>query len=115
MRREYFKTSCLVQYYLVLFESFYSEPHSTIHAFETKHSSDFNMFSTTYDKDNKVWSGKDIVPTYNPKISIAQVILSTLHMHGPGIAQVLKNIELQNQKILIQVTFNSTQKYSRCR
>lgn len=52
------------------------------------------MFKTTYDKDSKVWSGCDILPLYNPKISVAQVLLSALSTHGSRIAQVHRDIIL---------------------
>lgn len=47
------------------------------------------MFATKFDEDTKEWSGRNVLPIYNPKISLAQVILTTLNTHGPKIAQVL--------------------------
>lgn len=52
------------------------------------------MFKTTYDKNSKVWSGRDILPLYNPKISVAQVLLSALSTYGSRIAQVHRDIIL---------------------
>lgn len=46
------------------------------------------MFSTKFDKEKKLWSGREVIPTYNPKISIAQVILDTLNIYDSKIAQV---------------------------
>lgn len=46
------------------------------------------MFKTTYDKEAKLWSGRDVLPLYNTKISVAQVILGALTTYGPKIAQV---------------------------
>lgn len=48
------------------------------------------MFSTKFDKETKVWSGKSVLPTFNPKISVAQVILASLNTYGSKIAQVTK-------------------------
>lgn len=48
------------------------------------------MFSTKFDKENQVWSGKAVLPTFNPKVSVAQVILATLNTYGSKIAQVTK-------------------------
>lgn len=47
------------------------------------------MYRTFYDKESKLWSGPDLPPLYNPKISIAQVIWRSLTAYGPKIAQVL--------------------------
>lgn len=46
------------------------------------------MFTTNYDETNKLWSGLDIPPMYNPKISLAQVMLNALKTYGSKIAQV---------------------------
>lgn len=48
------------------------------------------MFSTKFDKETQVWSGKAVLPTFNPKVSVAQVILATLSTYGSKIAQVTK-------------------------
>lgn len=55
------------------------------------------MFSTKYDEEIKVWSGKDVLPTYNPEISLAQVLLERMKTYGSKIAQVStkSNISLQ--------------------
>lgn len=46
------------------------------------------MFQTKYNKDIKEWSGCDRPPLYNPKVSLAHVLLDTLNTFGPKIAQV---------------------------
>lgn len=46
------------------------------------------MFKTTYDEEAKLWSGHDVLPLYNPKISVAQAVLGALSTYGPKIAQV---------------------------
>lgn len=46
------------------------------------------MFSTKFDESTKLWSGREVPPLYNPKISVAQVILDKLDTYGPNIAQV---------------------------
>ncbi|XP_055298411.1 uncharacterized protein LOC129566474 [Sitodiplosis mosellana] len=59
------------------------------------------MFTTKYDEKNKVWSGLDIPPTYNSKISVAQVMLNALKTYGSKIAQISDNdgIELSFNEI----------------
>lgn len=47
------------------------------------------MFSTHYDEDAKLWSGRAVVPLYNPKVSVGQVALDALFRHGSKVAQVL--------------------------
>lgn len=47
------------------------------------------MNFTKFDAEAKIWSGRDVLPLYNPKVSLAQVILGTLKVFGPKIAQVL--------------------------
>lgn len=47
------------------------------------------MFQTKYDKEAKLWRGRDCVPLFNPKISIAQVVLKACVNYGPKIAQVI--------------------------
>lgn len=47
------------------------------------------MFSTSYDEENKLWSGPDVMPLYNPKISLAAVALNSMKNFGPKIAQVV--------------------------
>ncbi|XP_055297521.1 luciferin 4-monooxygenase-like [Sitodiplosis mosellana] len=49
------------------------------------------MFKTKFDEENKVWSGQDVLPTYNSKISVAQVVLATLNTYGSRIAQINDN------------------------
>ena len=51
------------------------------------------MFSTQYDKDLKLWSGHDIPPFFNPKISLAQVLLDSMTKFGSKIAQVIRYIK----------------------
>lgn len=43
---------------------------------------------TKYDPDLKLWEGPKIKHLYNPKVSIGQVILNMLSLHGPKIAEV---------------------------
>lgn len=43
---------------------------------------------TKYDAEAKLWEGPKIKQLYNPKLSIGQVILNMLTLHGPKIAQV---------------------------
>lgn len=64
------------------------------------------MFQTQYDKEAKLWRGRDLLPIYNPKISLAQVILKACINNGPKIAQVTKD----HNKSLIRKTINNTTK-----
>lgn len=53
------------------------------------------MFSTTYNKEGKLWYGNDIPPLYNPNVSVAQVLLDSMTTFGPKIAQVIINITIK--------------------
>lgn len=46
------------------------------------------MFQTNFDEKTKLWTGADVPPLFNPNISIAQVLLRMLKIHGSKIAQV---------------------------
>lgn len=46
------------------------------------------LFGTTFDNEAKLWSGPDILPLYNPKISIGQVVLNAMATFGSRVAQV---------------------------
>lgn len=46
------------------------------------------MFQTYFDEKTKLWTGADVPPLFNPNISIAQVLLRMLKIHGSKIAQV---------------------------
>lgn len=45
---------------------------------------------TKFDAENKIWAGPEIKPFFNPKVSLGQVIIRMLSMHGPKIAQVIE-------------------------
>lgn len=47
------------------------------------------MFSTTYNKEEKLWHGDDIPSLLNPDISLAQALLNAMTNFGPKIAQVI--------------------------
>lgn len=49
---------------------------------------ELNMFTTSYDEEEKLWSGPNVTPLYNPKISLAAVVLDSMGNFGPKIAQV---------------------------
>ncbi|KAG4067927.1 hypothetical protein HA402_010613 [Bradysia odoriphaga] len=53
------------------------------------------MFSTTYNKTEKLWYGPEIQPLYNPKISLAQALLEAMTNYGPKIAQISDNNGIQ--------------------
>ena len=42
---------------------------------------------TSFNAEEKLWEGPDIKPFFNPKVSIGQVLIRMLSMHGPKIAQ----------------------------
>lgn len=42
---------------------------------------------TKFNAEDKLWEGPEIKPFFNPKVSIGQVIIRMLAMHGPKIAQ----------------------------
>lgn len=48
------------------------------------------MFQTKYDEGSKEWRGCDLPPLYNPKVSLARILLNSLTIYGPKIAQVCK-------------------------
>lgn len=63
------------------------------------------MFSTTYNREEKLWKGRETTPLYNPNISLAQVLLNALKLNGPKRAQVFtiilnKLIDMQCNAIL---------------
>lgn len=47
------------------------------------------MYGTNYNKEEKLWKGPGIPSLYNPKISLAQVVLQACKTYGPKIAQVI--------------------------
>ncbi|XP_037037635.1 4-coumarate--CoA ligase-like 7 [Bradysia coprophila] len=53
------------------------------------------MFRTEYDEKEKLWSGLNIPPLYNPKISIAQVLLRALAKNGPKLSQISDDSGIQ--------------------
>lgn len=57
------------------------------------------MFQTQYDKEAKLWRGRDLLSVYNPKISLAQVILKACINNGPKIAQVTNDQTIDGKMI----------------
>lgn len=51
------------------------------------------MFSTRYDAAEKLWYGNNSPPLYNSNMNIAQVLLNSMTIFGPKIAQVRKKRE----------------------
>ncbi|XP_031628269.1 4-coumarate--CoA ligase-like 7 [Contarinia nasturtii] len=62
------------------------------------------MFSTKYDEETKVWRGHDEVPMYNPKVSLAQVLLTTMKNMGQKVAQISDDngVELTFEEIRLK-------------
>lgn len=52
------------------------------------------MYSTHYDAETKLWSGRDSLPLYNNCINVAQALLVSMKTFGSKIAQVIENIYL---------------------
>lgn len=48
------------------------------------------MFHTHFDPERMTWSGLKTVPTYNPNVSVAKVVLDMLKMNPNKIGQVRK-------------------------
>lgn len=46
------------------------------------------MYSTKYDAENRLWSGYDLPPLFNPNISLGQVLQKFMKAHGSKLAQV---------------------------
>lgn len=64
------------------------------------------MFSTKYDEEIKEWSGKNVLPSYNPEISLAQVLLERMKTYGSKIAQVSTKSNIkENQSHVINYSF----------
>lgn len=57
------------------------------------------MLRTKYDEKIKEWNGCDLPPVYNPKISLAQILLDTLMTYGSKIAQVLNKFHIKIDQI----------------
>lgn len=47
------------------------------------------MFSTTFNDEAKLWSGRNIPPLYNERISVADVLFNAMTKYGSKIAQVI--------------------------
>lgn len=60
------------------------------------------MFSTQYDKERKQWTGRRVVPLYNPKISLVQVVLKSCINFGSKVAQVIE-IEIETFIFAVRV------------
>ncbi|XP_031623989.1 probable 4-coumarate--CoA ligase 1 [Contarinia nasturtii] len=53
------------------------------------------MYKTYFDKDTKLWKGRNSPPLYNPKISLARVVLRTCLNLGPKVAQISDDSGIQ--------------------
>lgn len=49
------------------------------------------MFHVKFDEENKIWSSCGVPSVLNPNISIGHILLRSLELNGPKIAQVKKN------------------------
>lgn len=68
------------------------------------------MSHVKFDAETKVWTSCDSysVPVYNPKISMSHIVLRSLALHGPKIAQVRKHrVKLLDRIVFkFKLTFN---------
>lgn len=48
---------------------------------------------TKFNAEEKLWEGPEIKSFFNPKISIGQVIIRMLSMHGTKIAQASNSVQ----------------------
>jgi hypothetical protein len=46
------------------------------------------FYKTDFDETNKLWRGPDILPLFNPKITIGQAILDVAEVNATKICQV---------------------------
>lgn len=46
------------------------------------------MFHIKFDKENKIWDGRDVPQVFNPNVSLGNILLKSLALHGSKIAQV---------------------------
>lgn len=46
------------------------------------------MFHTTYNEETKTWHGLPRTPTYNPNVSVGQILLEALGRYPKKIGQV---------------------------
>lgn len=60
------------------------------------------MFHTNFDERQKLWSGHNSPPLYNPEVSFGKVIYHALRVHGTKVAQVIifDNSSLSFNKII---------------
>lgn len=49
------------------------------------------MFRTHCNKDSRIWSGNDIKPLFNPKLSVGETVLHYLIANGTRTARVYRN------------------------
>lgn len=46
------------------------------------------MFRTDFDENTKLWSSVDIPPIFNTNVSMGQILLELMRLHGSKVAQV---------------------------
>lgn len=52
------------------------------------------MFNLKFDKPNKIWSSNTTKPlAFNPNVSIGNLLLKSMEIHGTKIAQVSLTID----------------------
>lgn len=47
------------------------------------------MYQSNYDSELKLWSGRQLLPMYNPKVSFGEIIFRALLNNPSRIAQVI--------------------------
>lgn len=63
------------------------------------------MFTSKFDEENQVWSGRGDLPLYNPEISVAQLMLNSMEIYGPKIAQVYYVFQSNRKFIIFEFLF----------
>lgn len=52
------------------------------------------MWRTVYNAGETKWQGVKTRPLYNPEITLGEVLLKSMQVHGSKIAQVCANMEI---------------------
>lgn len=56
------------------------------------------MLSTSYNKEEKIWYGRDMPPLYNPNINVAHALFNAMNIYGSKVAQVTSSFSISTEK-----------------
>lgn len=56
------------------------------------------MLSTSYNKEVKIWYGRDMPPLYNPNINVAHALFNAMNIYGSKVAQVISSYTISSEK-----------------